>query len=99
MTDVSEYEEKLRSLVQGEAQYFFERLEDIKTQVALSHGECTTELSRLPHDICLHTDPNTWDGLIASDSGVAGDANVCVSGMSVMLPRSYDFFAVTTDLF
>jgi len=38
MTAASEYEEKLRSLIESEAQYFFARLEDIKTQVALSHG-------------------------------------------------------------
>jgi len=52
MTPVSEYEEKMRSLIEGEAQYFFARLEDIKTQVALSHGESTMGLCRLPHDVC-----------------------------------------------
>jgi len=54
MTVASEYEEKLRSLIEGETQYFLARLKDIKTQVALSHGESTMELCRLPQDICLH---------------------------------------------
>ena len=54
MTTVSKYEEKLWSLIEGEAQYFLARLEDIKTQVALSHGESTMALCRLPQDICLH---------------------------------------------
>ena len=54
MTVVSEYEEKLLSLIEGETQYFVARLEDIKTQVALSHGESTMGLCRPPHDIYLH---------------------------------------------
>ena len=51
------------------------------------------------HTIFVYTGLNTWDDFVASISGVAGDANVCISGMSVILPRSYDVFAVTTDLF
>jgi len=89
MTAVSEYEEKLRSLIEGETQYFFARLEDIKTQVALSHGESTHGITP-PTTRYLFTLSRIL-GIIASISGVAGDANVGISGMSVILPRSYGF--------